>query len=236
MEDLGRCIAVDNIGQGDSEKLDGSMYRLADHQAYVDRILEVLKVQENVTLVVHDWGVQTGFTWGNRHRDALKGIAHMQGMIGNFAWDHWPGEVQKLFRRFRSEEGEKLVLEQNYFVEKILPAMTLRELSKEEMEEYRRPGEDRRPTLTWPREIPIEGKPTDTLAVIERNNEWLAGSPVPKLFINAEPGAVLVGAHRAMWRKWPNQTEVTIRGLHYIHEDTPDEIGRVIAGWHKTLG
>ncbi len=236
---LARCVAVDNIGQGDSEKLDGSMYRLEDHQRYIDGFMDAMGFSENVTIMVHDWGAQLGFTWARRHREAMKGIAHMQGVLGDFAWHHWPEKVQILFKRFRSPEGEELVLGGNYFVENILPAMTLRDLSEEEMDEYRRPyrnpGEDRRPTLTWPREIPIEGYPSDVLKVIEENNAWLAESPLPKLFINSEPGAVLIGEHRDMVRAWPNTTSVTVAGLHYIHEDSPAEIGSALAGWYEGL-
>lgn len=242
LEDVGRCIAVDNIGQGDSEKLDPSgpsSYRLTEHQRYIDGLLAELGVERHVTLVVHDWGSQLGFTWAQHHPDAVKGIAYLQALVGNFSWDQWPPEVQALFRRFRSPEGEELVLQQNFFVERILPAMVMRKLTEAEMEEYRRPfrkaGEDRRPTLTWPRELPIEGEPADVLEIIERNNAWLAASPVPKLFINTDPGAVLVGEHRDMVRSWPNVVEVTVRGLHYCHEDSPDEMGRAIAQWYSSL-
>jgi haloalkane dehalogenase len=241
LEGLGRCIAVDNIGQGDSEKLAGSgpgSYRLAEHQRYIDGLLEALAIDRNVTFVVHDWGSQLGFTWAYHHPDAVRGIAYVQALVGNFSWDQWPPEVQALFRRFRSPEGEALVLQQNFFVERILPAMTMRKLTEAEMNEYRRPfrnpGEDRRPTLTWPRELPIDGEPAEVLAVIERNSAWLGASQIPKLFINAEPGAVLVGKHREICRAWPNQTEVTVRGLHYVHEDSPDEIGAAIRNWVET--
>jgi haloalkane dehalogenase len=241
LEGLGRCIAVDNIGQGDSEKLAGSgpgSYRLAEHQRYIDGLLEALAIDRNVTFVVHDWGSQLGFTWAYHHPDAVRGIAYVQALVGNFSWGQWPPEVQALFRRFRSPEGEALVLQQNFFVERILPAMTMRKLTEAEMNEYRRPfrnpGEDRRPTLTWPRELPIDGEPAEVLAVIERNSAWLGASQIPKLFINAEPGAVLVGKHREICRAWPNQTEVTVRGLHYVHEDSPDEIGAAIRNWVET--
>jgi haloalkane dehalogenase len=241
LEGLGRCIAIDNIGQGDSEKLAPSgpgSYRLVEHQRYVDGLLETLGIGRNVTLVVHDWGSQLGFTWAHHHPDAVRGIAYVQALVGNFTWDQWPPEVQALFRRFRSPEGEELVLQQNFFVERILPAMVMRRLTEAEMDEYRRPfrnpGEDRRPTLTWPRELPIEGEPADVLAIIQRNSAWLGASRIPKLFINAEPGAVLVGKHREICRAWPNQTEVTVRGLHYVHEDSPDEIGAAIRNWVET--
>jgi haloalkane dehalogenase len=239
LEDVARCIAIDNIGQGDSEKLRPSgpgSYRLGEHQRYVDGMLAELQVDRNVTFVVHDWGSQLGFTWAYNHPEAVKGIAYAQALVGNFSWDQWPPEVQSLFKRFRSPEGEELVLQQNFFVEKVLPAMVMRKLSDAEMDEYRRPfrnpGEDRRPTLTWPRELPIEGEPADVLEIMERNSAWLAISQIPKLFINAEPGAVLVGRHRDICRSWPKQTEVTVRGLHYLHEDSPDEMGAAVRKWY----
>jgi haloalkane dehalogenase len=242
LEDLGRCVAIDNIGQGDSEKLQPSgpgAYRLAEHQRYIDGLLATLGIDRDVTLVVHDWGSQLGFTWAYDHPGSVRGIAYVQALVGNFSWDQWPPEVQALFRRFRSPEGEALVLQQNFFVERILPAMVMRKLTEAEMDEYRRPfrnpGEDRRPTLTWPRELPIEGDPADVLKIIERNSAWLGTSEIPKLFINAEPGAVLVGKHREICRAWPNQTEVTVRGLHYVHEDSPDEIGTAIRKWYQAL-
>jgi haloalkane dehalogenase len=239
LEDVARCIAIDNIGQGDSEKLRPSgpgSYRLGEHQRYVDGMLAALQVDRNVTFVVHDWGSQLGFTWAYNHPEAVKGVAYAQALVGNFSWDQWPPEVQSLFKRFRSPEGEELVLQQNFFVEKVLPAMVMRKLSDAEMDEYRRPfrnpGEDRRPTLTWPRELPIEGEPADVLEIMERNSAWLAISQIPKLFINAEPGAVLVGRHRDICRSWPKQTEVTVRGLHYLHEDSPDEMGAAVRKWY----
>lgn len=243
VESLGRCIAIDNIGQGDSDKLENTgpeSYRLVEHQQYIDAAFEAIGISENVTIVVHDWGSQLGFTWAKAHESQMKGIAYLQALIADFEWSHWPEEVQALFHRFRSDEGEELVLQQNFFVEKILPAMVIREVTEEEMNEYRRPyrkaGEDRRPTLTWPREIPIEGDPADVLAIIEVNSEWMGRNAIPKLFVNTEPGAVLVGKHREMCRQWPNQTEVTVKGLHYCHEDSPDEIGRAIAEWYAGLG
>lgn len=240
VEGLGRCIAIDNIGQGDSDKLAGSMYRLSDHQPYIDEALAVLGVTKNVALVMHDWGAQLGLSWARSRQDLIKGLVMCQGVIGNFEWSHWPPAVQAMFRRFRSDEGENLVLGQNHFVENVLPAMVLRELPREVHDEYRRPylrsGEDRRPSLTWPREIPIEGEPADVLEVIEANNAWVGENPVPKLFINTDPGAVLVGEHREMVRGWPNLTEVTVPGLHYCHEDSPDLMGQSIAAWYRAIG
>ena len=242
LEGFARCIAIDNIGQGDSDKLDDSgpgSYRLAEHQRYTDAALEALDLGDRVTIMVHDWGSQLGFSWARLHPERMKGVALMQALVGNFHWRHWPAEVQALFRRFRSAEGEDLVLGQNAFVEKVLPAMVLRDLREEELAEYRRPyppGEARRPTLTWPREIPIEGEPADTLAIVNENSAFLRASPLPKLFINTQPGAVMVGEHREIVRGWPNLTEVTVPGLHYCHEDSPDDIGRALADWYRGLG
>jgi len=236
------CIAIDNIGQGDSDKLDNSgpdSYRLAEHQGYTNAALEALDLGDHVTIMVHDWGSQIGFTWAREHADRMKGIASMQALVGDFHWEHWPPTVQAMFKRFRSDEGEQLVLQDNHFVEHVLPAMVIRDLTDEEMDEYRRPyrnpGEDRRPTLTWPREIPIEGEPADVLALMQENDAFLRASPLPKLFINTEPGAVLVGEHRDIVRRWPNQTEVTVAGLHYCQEDSPHEIGQALADWYRSL-
>jgi len=221
VEGIGRCIAVDNIGQGDSEKLDDSgpeSYRLEEHQYYIDGFMEALGLNKNVTLMLHDWGAQLGLTWARNHSEAIKGIAYTQGVMGNFSWDHWPEEVSDLMRKFRSDEGEKLVLKQNYFVEKILPAMIIRKVPKDVMAEYKRPykkaGEDRRPTLTWPREIPVEGEPRDVLDTIDANNDWMMASQFPKLFVHCEPETVLTGKILEKVRRFPNQQEITVKGLH----------------------
>ena len=242
VQGLARCIAIDNIGQGDSEKLPNSgpgSYRLAEHQRYIDSLIAQLALGSRVTLMMHDWGGALGFTWALNNRSRIKGLAFMQTLMGNQRWDYWPPAVSELFRKFRGPEGEKLVLQDNYFVEKVLPGMTIRPLPKEVMDEYRRPyrktGEARRPTLTWPREIPVEGEPADVLTRIEAYVGWLQSSPLPKLYINTEPGAVLKGHLRDMVRTFPNQTEVTVRGLHYVHEDSPHEIGAALADWYRNL-
>jgi haloalkane dehalogenase len=239
---LARCIAIDNIGQGDSQKLDDSgpgSYRLAEHQHYIDGFLDRMDLGDRVSLMMHDWGVQLGLGWGNRNRGRLKGIAHMQGLMGDLDWGFWNREVSNLMRRFRGDEGEALVLEQNFFVEKVLPAMVIRALPEAVWNEYRRPyrnpGEDRRPTLTWPREIPVEGAPADVLAVVEENNRWLAASPIPKLYIHVEPETVMKGHVLDHVRSFPNQTEIGVKGLHYVQEDSPHEIGAALAGWVRGL-
>ncbi len=240
---LGRCIAPDLIGMGDSEKLEPSgpgSYRFVEHRHYLDGLLDALQVEEKVTVVGHDWGSALGFDWANRHREAVNGIAYMEAIVRPLAWAEWPEPIRKLFQGFRSEAGEAMVLEKNVFVGRVLPGSVLRGLTEAEMAVYRRPfaepGEARRPTLTWPREIPLDGEPADVVAIVQAYADWLATSEVPKLFVNAEPGAILVGAQREFCRGWPNQTEVTVSGSHFIQEDSPDQIGRALADWYRTLG
>ena len=239
LEAQGRCIAPDLVGMGDSDKLEPSgpdRYRFVEHRDYLDGLLAALGVARNVTLVIHDWGSALGFDWANRHRDAVRGIAYMEAIVTPLSWDQWPDAARALFQGFRSPAGEAMVLEKNVFVENVLPGSVLRGLTDDEMAVYRRPfaepGEGRRPTLTWPREIPIEGEPAD---VVERYGEWLSGCDVPKLFVNADPGAILIGDQRELCRSWPNQTEVTVRGSHFVQEDSPDEIGRAISEWLRGI-
>jgi len=242
LEGLGRCIAPDLVGMGDSAKLPGSgpdRYTFAEHRRYWEALLEQLGVRENVTLVIHDWGSALGFDWARRHLEVVRGIAYMEAIVRPLTWDEWPEPVRKLFQGFRSPAGEEMVLEKNVFVERVLPGSVLRGLTEAEMEVYRRPfrepGEGRRPTLTWPRQIPIDGEPADVVAIAADYAEWLANSPVPKLFVDADPGAILIGAQRDFCRGWPNQEEVRVRGSHFLQEDSPDEIGRAIADWLKGL-
>jgi haloalkane dehalogenase len=239
LESKGRCIAPDLIGMGDSEKLSDpgpDSYRFVEHRKYLDALLDQLGVRERVTFVIHDWGSALGFDWANRHRDAVRGIAYMEAIVAPIdSWDDWPPPVRPVFQGFRSPAGEKMILEQNVFVEQVLPGAILRDLSDEEMEAYRKPflepGEDRRPTLTWPRQIPIEGEPEDVVRIVADYAAWLSASDVPKLFINAKPGAILRGPARDLCRSWPNQQEIEVKGSHFIQEDSPDEIGRGIAEW-----
>jgi len=234
----GRCIAVDLIGMGDSEKLDNpgpDSYRYAEHRDYLYAAWEQLGVTDNVTLVIHDWGSALGFEWAMRNPDKIRGIAYMEAIVRSMTWDEWPEVIRPLFEGFRSEGGESMVLEKNVFVERVLPGSVLRDLTDEEMAVYRRPferaGEDRRPTLTWPRQIPLAGEPDDVSAIADAYGEWRAHSDVPKLVINAEPGAILTGAQREFCRHFPNQTEVTVAGSHFIQEDSPDEIAAAINAW-----
>jgi haloalkane dehalogenase len=238
LEGLGRCIAPDLIGMGDSAPLDATgpdAYRFVDHREYLDGILEALGVDENVTLVVHDWGSALGFDWANRHRAAVKGIAYMEAIVRPMSWDDWPDSVTPLFQGFRSDAGDEMVLEKNVFVERVLPGSVQRGLTEAEMAVYRRPfteaGEARRPTLTWPRQIPLGGEPKDVVEIAQSYADWLPTAQFPKLFINADPGAILVGPQRDFCRTWQNQSEVTVAGSHFIQEDSPDEIGEAIASW-----
>jgi haloalkane dehalogenase len=244
MTGLGRCIAPDLIGMGDSEKLPDSgpdSYRFVEHSDYLDKLLDQIGVHSNVTLVIHDWGSGLGFHWANTHRNAVKGIAYMEAMVKARSWDDFPEKARPAFQAMRSPKGEEMVLENNFFVEVMLPGSIIRDLSEEEHNEYRRPfanaGEDRRPTLTWPRQIPIEGDPADVTAIMDDYGKWLSTSDVPKLFFDAKPGAILgEGVSRDFCRGWPNQTEVQVKGVHFIQEDSPDEIGQAIADWMGTLG
>ena len=232
---LGRCVAPDLIGMGDSDKVPGLEYRFVDHRRYLDAFFDAIGVEEAVTLVVHDWGSALGFDWANRHRDAIAGIAYMEAIVRPVSWNDWPESSRRIFQAMRSSSGEQMVLEKNVFVERILPASIIRELSDEEMGEYRRPfqnpGEDRRPTLTWPREIPFDGDPGDVAAIVDDYGRWLSTSNVPKLFIDAVPGAILVGPQREFCRGWSNQIEVVVSGSHFIQEDSPDEIGAALGQW-----
>ncbi len=241
-EGLGRLVACDLIGMGDSDKLPESgpgRYTFAEQRAYLDALWETLGLGDRIVLVLHDWGSALGFDWARRHPDRVAGIAYMESIVTPVGWNDWPENARKVFQGFRSPAGEAMVLEKNVFVERVLPGSVIRPLTDEEMAEYRRPfaqpGEDRRPTLTWPRQIPIEGEPADVVRVVEDYSAWLAKSPMPKLFINAEPGSILTGRAREVCRAWPNQTEVTVGGTHFIQEDSPDEIGQAVAAFVRGL-
>jgi haloalkane dehalogenase len=235
----GRCLAPDLIGMGDSGKAPDGAYRFVDHARYLDAWLEMLDLRRDVTLVVHDWGSALGFHWANRHRDAVKGITYMEAIVAPLQWENWPEAARNMFQALRSPAGEGMILEKNLFIERILPASVMRKLSDAEMEAYRRPflvpGEARRPMLTWPRQIPIDSEPADVVAIVNDYGAWLKNSNVPKLFINAEPGTILVGAQRDFCRTWPNQREVTVKGLHFIQEDSPRAIGAAIANCYREL-
>jgi haloalkane dehalogenase len=233
-----RCIAPDLVGMGDSQKLGGSeRYSFFEHQRYLDALLDVLEPQRKLILVVHDWGSALGFDWMRRFPERVRGVAYMEAIVGVRAWEELPPPAQEIFRALRSARGDSMVLEQNFFVEQLMPKSILRALEPEEMEEYRRPfaepGEGRRPTLSWPRQLPIGGEPREICELVERYARFLETSLVPKLFVNAEPGRLLTGPLRERCRRWPNQREVTVPGLHYVQEDSPVEIATALLEWAK---
>lgn len=240
LEGKGRLIAIDMIGMGDSDKLDNTTdgnYSLAENSEYTFALLAELSITNNVTLVLHDWGSGVGFNWANKNRHAVKAIAFMEAIVTSFpTWDDFPKDLHGPIGMLRSPEGDKMVLEDNFFINTILPSIITRELSEKELHEYAKPflnaGEDRRAILAGPRELPIAGEPAGTVAIIDDYAQYLANSSnIPKLFINAEPGAFLVGYARDFVRTWPNLEEVTVKGNHYIQEDSPHEIGEALANW-----
>ncbi len=236
---VARCLAPDLVGMGDSGPAPNGSYRFVDHARYLDAWFENLGLDRRVTLVLHDWGSALGFHWARRHPERVRGIAYMEALVAPVTWQDWPEAARKIFQAMRSSAGEEMVLDKNVFVERILPASVLRGLTPGEMERYRAPyreaGESRRPTLTWPRQIPVEGEPADVVAIVNAYGAWLATSDVPKLFVNADPGSILVGPQREICRSWPNQRELTVKGIHFIQEDSPDEIGRAVADFARRL-
>jgi len=189
--------------------------------------------------VVHDWGSALGFHWAKRNPAAVKGMAYMEAVVMPLLWAEFPEAAHEIFQAMRSPAGEELVLKKNIFVENILPASVVRRMTEAEMTVYRRPyiepGESRRPMLTWPRQIPLEGEPADVVAIVKDYGAWLAASQIPKLLVNGDPGMLITGRAREFCREWPNQHEVTVKGLHFLQEDSPHEIGEAVAGWYATL-
>jgi haloalkane dehalogenase len=242
LEGLGRLVACDLIGMGASDKLSPSgpdRYHYAEQREYLFGLWDALDLGDRVVLVLHDWGSALGFDWANQHRDRVAGIAFMEAIVTPMTWLDFHGSVRGVFQGFRSPNGESMVLDQNIFVENVLPGAIRRKLSDVEMDHYRQPfanpGEDRRPTLSWPRNIPIDGEPAEVVAMVNEYRSWLEESDVPKLFVNAEPGAILTGRIRDYVRSWPNQTEITVPGVHFIQEDSPDEIGSAVAQFVRRL-
>jgi haloalkane dehalogenase len=242
LEGCGRVIVPDLIGQGDSDKLPASegpdRYSFDVAFEYLDGLLRTIGADHNVTLVIHDWGSGLGFHWARLNPERVKGIAYMEAIVMPITWEDWPEGARGIFQGFRSAKGEDLVLERNMFVEAVLPSSILRDLTEEEMNTYRAPfdtPEHRQPTLNWPRQIPIEGEPAHMVALVEAYGAFMAASTIPKLFINADPGSILVGKQREFCRSWPNQTEVTVKGLHFVQEDSPKEIGQAVAAWYAAL-
>ena len=235
VRDAARCLAPDLVGMGRSGRAPSGSYRFVDHSRYLDAWFDAVGLEEKVILVGHDWGSALAFHWANRHRDRIAGVVYMEAIVQSLTWDQWPSAASRIFQGFRSGSGESMILENNLFVERVLPGSIIRDLTEQEMDVYRSPfletGESRRPTLTWPREIPLDGQPADVVSIVDEYSAWLSGFQVPKLFVNAEPGAILTGSQRDFCRTWPNQTEVTVKGVHFVQEDSPDEIGDAIIRW-----
>jgi haloalkane dehalogenase len=239
---FGRLVACDLIGMGDSAKLKESgpdRYTYLEQRNYLFDLWDHLSLGSQVTLVLHDWGSALGFDWARQNPERVRGIVYMEAIVQPLTWNDWPPNARKAFQAFRSLDGESMILDKNMFVERILPSSVLRELTEDVMAVYRapftEPGEGRRPTLTWPRQIPIERDPADVVKIVEDYGAWLSTCDTPKLFISAKPGSILTGCQRDFCRSWPNQTEVTVAGAHFIQEDSPHEIGAAIADWMQTL-
>lgn len=236
---LGRCLAPDLVGMGDSGRTPDGSYRFADHARYLDGWFDALGLKHHLTLVVHDWGSALGFHWAHRNQASVKGIAYMEAIVRPVTLSEWPEAARKVFIGMRSPAGDEMVLKNNVFIERILPGSILRKLTEAEMTAYRKPyleaGESRRPMLTWPRQIPIDGEPAEVTAIVKAYADWLSHSALPKLFVNAEPGAILIGLQREFCRQWPNQREITVTGSHFIQEDSPHEIGAAVAEWYRSL-
>ena len=238
LDDLGRCLAPDLVGMGDSGKAPDGAYRFTDHAGYLDAWFDALGLHD-VVLVVHDWGSALGFRWAFRNPTRVKALAYMEAIVQPLRWEDWNQQSRPIFEALRGPAGEEIVLQKNQFVERILPGSIIRKLSEPEMAAYRRPwvvsGEARRPMLQWPREIPIDGEPPDVVEIASNYSRWLSRSAIPKLFVNANPGAILVGAQREFCRTWLNQREVSVNGIHFIQEDSPHEIGAALADWYRSL-
>jgi haloalkane dehalogenase len=239
---LGRLIACDMIGMGESEKLSNSgpdRYGYQEQRDFLFGLWDKLDLGNDVILVVHDWGSALGFDWARQNPERVKGIVYMEAIVKTVTWQEWPENARRAFQGFRSQNGEQMILERNIFVERVLPSSVLRGLTEDEMAVYRAPfvtpGEDRRPTLSWPRQLPIEGEPANVAAIVDDYGRWLAEGRIPKLFINAEPGSILTGAARDFCRTWPNQKEITVKGIHFIQEDSPHQIGPAVADFARSI-
>jgi haloalkane dehalogenase len=235
---LGRCLAPDLVGMGQSGKSPQNAYRFKDHSRYLDAWFNALNLNQNVILVLHDWGSALGFHWAFRNQKKVKAIAYMEAIVQPIVWEDFSHGRDAIFRAIRSDKGEHLVLQENLFVESVLPKSILRTLTDEEMNRYREPfktPESRLPTLVWPREIPIDGEPSDVYEVVKAYSEWISKSQLPKLFIAAQPGALLAGRAGDFCRTWPNQHEVTVNGIHFVQEDSPEEIGTAIQSFIRNL-
>ena len=242
VEDIGRIVIPDLIGMGDSDKLEGvdnPGYKYHGQYSYLTALMDELDLGDNIHLIIHDWGSAMGFQFARENQDRIKSITYMEAIVMPLTWDQWPDPATKIFGLFRSEAGEELVLEKNFFVERILLADSSTGYTEEEKSEYIRPfinpGEDRRPTLAWPRQIPLDGEPSEVVEEVRLNAEFHKESDIPKLFINADPGSILIGDQREFARSWKNQTEITVSGNHFIQEDSSEEIGAALRNFVESL-
>ncbi len=242
LESNASCYVFDLIGMGSSDKLDNpgsSSYRFEEHFNYINQAINEVLPNEKITLVLHDWGSALGFHWAHQNQKRIQGIAYMEGIVKELEWNDWNEKSRALFQALRSDAGDELILQKNVFIEKILLGSIIRELTQDEIEEYRKPflnpGEDRRVMLSWPREIPIDGQPENVCKIVSEYSDWMSKNNLPKLFINAEPGAIIQGSVRDFCRTWRNQSEITVEGIHFIQEDSPNEIGKAIQQWHKKI-
>ena len=241
LENHGKCIAIDLIGMGDSDKLEDegdNTYSYHVHKKYFDACLKELGIKDDITFVIHDWGSALGFDWAYDNKNNVKGICYMEAIVKTISWEDWPEDGKSIFQGFRSEAGEDLILKKNLFIEGVLPGAIIRNLSDKEMDVYRKPflkEIERRPTLDWPRQIPIDNKPEEVCNTVEDYSLWMSINEIPKLFINANPGSILKGKQREFCRKWKNQEEVTVKGSHFIQEDSPKDIGQAISSWYQKI-
>ena len=241
LEDWGRCIAIDLIGMGDSDKLDDegeNTYSYHVHKKYFNACLSELEIKNDITFVIHDWGSALGFDWAYENQNSIKGICYMEGIVKTISWEDWPKNGKSIFQGFRSDDGEDLILKKNLFIEAVLPGAVIRDLSETEMNVYRGPfleEIERRPTLDWPRQIPIEHEPKEVYKIVEDYSSWMSINNIPKLLINADPGSILLGKQREFCRKWKNQEEITVKGSHFIQEDSPHDIGKAISNWYQKI-
>ena len=243
LNDLGRVIVPDLIGHGDSDKLPVSMspdrYKFENTFKYLDKLLNKLEINNDITLILHDWGSALGFYWAMKNPEKIKAICYMEAIVSPINWSDWPEQARGIFKGFRSAKGEDLILKRNMFIEAVLPSSIIRKLTKDEMDEYRKPflnENDRQVTLNWPRQIPIEGEPSHMFRLVSSYADWISNDgDIPKLFINADPGSILIGKQREFCRGWKNQIEVTVNGLHFIQEDSPHEIGGAISSWMRNI-
>ena len=241
LENHGKCIAIDLIGMGDSDKLEDegdNTYSYHVHKKYFDACLKELGIKDDITFVIHDWGSALGFNWAYNNKNSVRGICYMEAIVKTISWDDWPEDGKSIFQGFRSEAGEDLVLKKNLFIEGVLPGAIIRNLSNKEMDVYRKPflkEIERRPTLDWPRQIPIDNKPEEVCNIVKDYSLWMSINEIPKLFINANPGSILKGEQRDFCRKWKNQEEVTVKGSHFIQEDSPKDIGQAISSWFQKI-